>query len=78
MLIMCRSRKDPYTPHGRSLEIPKGRWVLKVKILEAKYKAKLEFPGERWCKTKDLPWGEYGYQQVLKYLRLLITVNATN
>ena len=23
----------------------RGRWVLKVKILEAKYEAKLEFPG---------------------------------
>ena len=32
-------------PHGRSLEIPRGRGVLKVKRFEAKYKAKLEFPG---------------------------------
>ena len=29
-----------------SLEIPRGRGVLKVKILEAKYEAKMEFPGE--------------------------------
>ena len=34
--IMCSSRKNPYPPHGRSLEIPRGRGVLK---------AKLEFPG---------------------------------
>ena len=37
-------RKNPYPPHGRSSEIPRGRGVLKVTILEAKYKAKLEFP----------------------------------
>ena len=38
-------QKDPYPPNGRSSEIPRGRRVLKVKILEAKYEAKLEFPG---------------------------------
>ena len=43
--LLCSSRKNPYPPHGRSLEIPRGRGVLKVKILEAKYEAKLEFPG---------------------------------
>ena len=37
--------KNPYPPHGRSLEIPRGRGVLKVKILEAKYEAKLNFLG---------------------------------
>ena len=48
----------PYSPHGRSLEIPRGRGVLKVKILEAKYEAKLEFlRGRGWCKTKICPWG---------------------
>ena len=41
--------------------------VLKAKLLEEKYEAKLEFPrggggGVReGCKTKDLPWGEHGY-----------------
>ena len=59
---MCSSRKNPYPPHGRSLEIPKGKVVLKVRILEAKYEAKLEFPGGiGGCKTKNLPWEEYGY-----------------
>ena len=42
---LCSSRKNPYPPHGRSSEISRGRGVLKVKILEAKYEAKLEFPG---------------------------------
>ena len=30
---------------GRSLEIPRGRGVLKAKFLEAMYKNKPEFPG---------------------------------
>ena len=33
---MCSSRKYPYPPHGRSLEIARGRGVLKAKLLEAK------------------------------------------
>ena len=37
---------NPYPPHGRSLEIPRGWEGLKVKILEVKYEAKLEFPGK--------------------------------
>ena len=42
---MYSSRKNPYPLHGRLSEIPRGKGVLKVKILEAKYEAKLEFPG---------------------------------
>ena len=41
---MCSFRKNQYPPHGRPLEIPGGEGGLKVKILEAKYEAKLEFP----------------------------------
>ena len=41
--ILRSSRKNPYPPHGRLSEIPRGRGVLKAKILEAKYEAKLEF-----------------------------------
>jgi len=40
---LCGSRKYPYYPHGRSLEIPRGREGLK--LLEGQYEAKLEFPG---------------------------------
>ena len=41
-LYLCycaQFQKNPYPPHGRSLEIPrgKGEGVLKVKILEVKY-----------------------------------------
>ena len=59
---MCSSRKNPYPPHGRSLEIPRGRGVLRGKSLEAMYEAKLEFSGGgRGAKQKNLQWGEYGY-----------------
>ena len=51
-------KKNPYPPHGRSSEIPRGRAILKAKILEAKYEAKLEFPGGGGCaKQKILPLG---------------------
>ena len=42
---MCGSRKNPYPPHGRSLEIPGGGGVLKAKFLEEMYENRLEFPG---------------------------------
>jgi len=56
---MCSSRKNPYPPHGRSSEIPRGRGVLKAKILEAKYCMKLNwnFLGGGGCKTKKPSMG---------------------
>ena len=45
MFLLCSSRKNPYPSHGRSSEPPRGRGVLQVKSLEAKYEAKLGFPG---------------------------------
>jgi len=48
---MCGSRYYPYFPHGRSLEIPRGR-------LEGQYEAKLEFPGGcGGAKQKTFRWG---------------------
>jgi len=44
--------KNPYPPHGRTPEIRKGRGVLKAKILEAKYEAKLEFLEGRGMQNK--------------------------
>ena len=46
---MCGSIKNPYPPHGRSMEIPRrrGGGVLKAKFLEEMYENKLEFPGRR-------------------------------
>ena len=60
---MCGSRKNPYPPHGRSLEIPGVRGVLKAKFFEETYENKLEFPGGRGggVQNKNLPWGEYEY-----------------
>ena len=61
MVNLAVPEKYPYPPHGRS-EIPRGGGgVRKVKILEAKCEAKLEFPGIQGCKTKNLLWREYGY-----------------
>ena len=40
------------------MEIPRGSGVLRVKILEAKYEAKLEFPGGMGdAKRKTFPGG---------------------
>ena len=47
MKEMMTNCANPYPPHGRSLEIPRGSGVLKVQILEAKYEAKLAFPRGR-------------------------------
>ena len=47
VFVMCRSRKNPCPPHGRSLGIPRGRGILRVHILEAKYEAKPELPTRR-------------------------------
>ena len=46
-----------YPPNGRSMENPMGRGVLKVTILEAKYEAKLEFPGGGGAKRKSFHGG---------------------
>ena len=46
-ITLCSSRKYPYPPHGRSLEIPRGWGVSKAKMFEGKYGALLEFP-EGW------------------------------
>jgi len=53
------SRKNPYPPHGRSLEIPRGKGDLKAKISATKYEAKLEFlKGRGECKAKKPSIGE--------------------
>ena len=46
-MLLCCSRKSPFPPHVRSLEIPRGRGVVKAKFLEAMYENILEFPGGR-------------------------------
>ena len=49
--------KNPYPPDVRSLKIPRGRRVLKVKILEGKYEVKLEFPTGRGVQNKKPSMG---------------------
>ena len=64
IIRMCGSRKNPFPPHERTLEIPRGRGVLKAKFLEEMYENKLEFPGGKGgggAKQKKILWGEYGY-----------------
>ena len=47
IITQCTDKKSihPNSPHGRSSEIPWGRGILKAKILDAKYEAKVGFPG---------------------------------
>jgi len=52
---MCGCRKYPY-PHRRgSLEISRGRGVLKTKIFKGKYEPKVEFLEEWGVQTKKTP-----------------------
>ena len=55
-MITCGSRKYPYSPHGRSLELL-GGGDLKANNLEAKYEAKLEFLRVRRVQNKTPSWG---------------------
>ena len=63
-LVLCHSccvvpEKNPYPPHGRSLEIPRGKGLSKGKILEAKYEAKLKsLGGGGGAKQENLLWSE--------------------
>ena len=59
-LFIVWIQKKSIPTHGGSLKIPRGRGVLRAKILEAMYKYKPEFPGGRGvgdAKQKILPWG---------------------
>ena len=53
-----------------------GMGVLEAKFLEAMYENKLELPGGGGCKTKNLPWGEYGYFLELHISSQLLKVDA--
>ena len=52
---LCSSRKNPYYPHGRSLEFlgEGGGGGLNSKFLEAMYENKPEFPGGKGWGVKN-------------------------
>ena len=54
------------------MEIPRGKGVLKVKISEAKYEAKLEFPGGRGVQNKKTFRGYF--QELQPMLKTVIAV----
>ena len=58
MTGLCGSRKYPYPPQGRSLEILRGRGVSKAIFFKGKYEAKLEIPGRSPPQTKKPSVGE--------------------
>ena len=60
MVIMCGSIKYPYSPDGRSLEIPMGKGGLKAKLLQLKQEAKWGFLGGG-ANQKNFCGGVYGY-----------------
>ena len=51
---------------------------LQAKILEAKYEAKLEFPGGSGVQSKNLPWGENEYFLELHILDMFFTFKRIN
>ena len=70
---MCSSRKNPYPPHGRSLEIlGGGGGVLKGKFLEAMYENKLEFPrGRGGAKQETFRGGVWIFSGTVQYTKIL-------
>ena len=44
LIKLCNSRKYPYPPQGRLMEIPRGRGVSEAQFFKGKYGTKLEFP----------------------------------
>ena len=60
---LCSSRKNPYPSHGRSLEIPRGRGVLKLNFWKQCMKINWNFlrEGGGGIKNKNPSVGEYGY-----------------
>lgn len=71
---MCNSRKYTYPPHGRSVEIPRGRGVNKTKLFKEMDGAKLRFLEGLGCKPKTLPWEDMDIFLVVKMLHKSVFV----
>ena len=63
---MCNTRKNPYPPHGRSLEIPRRRGVLKPIFLKAKDKTRISW-GERGVQNENPSVGGGGGEGEYRY-----------
>ena len=57
-IVMCSSKKYPYPPQGRSLEIPRGRGSQKPKFLKESMKLNWKFLGGGGVQTKKPSVGE--------------------
>jgi len=58
---LCGSRKCPYPHHRGSLEIWRGREVLKAKSFKGKYEPYWNFQRAGGFNPKNPLWGEYGH-----------------
>ena len=61
---MCGSRKYSFPPHGRSLEIPRGRGSQQPKFIRESMNLNWKFQrggGGEVSKEKNLPSGRCGY-----------------
>ena len=72
--VLCGSRKyPPYSPQGRSLEIPRGWASQKEKMFKGKYEDKLEILGGRGFKPKNPSiWGYLLEQRINLIQKMLI------
>ena len=60
-ILLCGSRKYPYSPHRRDWKFQGGGGVSKTQKFKGMYEAKLEFP-EGWGGQRANPFhGGYGY-----------------
>ena len=71
--LLCGSRKYPYPPQGRSLEISRGRGISNAKKFKGKYKAKLEIPGGWRVQTKNPSMVVWIFSGTTQLLRLSLT-----
>ena len=57
-MILCGSKKYPYLPHGRSLEIPRGRGPQQPKFIRESVKLNWIFLGGGRVQMKKPSMGE--------------------
>ena len=75
---MCGSSKYSFPPHGRSLEIPRGRGSHQPKFIRVSMNLNWKFQGEGRAQTKNLSWGRCGYYLEPHNGCLIFYVKATS